>query len=76
MDFIRKKSYENAQDIMSVKETVIGQHTFPYLQFPKLEQLDWISHLFTTRAGGVSEGKFESLNLSFSRGDIILHTTR
>lgn len=30
---------------------------------------DQIVHAFTTRAGGVSEGPYESLNLSWSRGD-------
>lgn len=28
-----------------------------------------VVHAFTTRAGGVSEGRYESLNLSWSRGD-------
>ncbi|XBQ17663.1 MAG: peptidoglycan editing factor PgeF [Oceanicaulis sp.] len=30
---------------------------------------DRVVHAFTTRTGGVSEGPFESLNLSWSRGD-------
>ena len=30
---------------------------------------DAISHGFTTRDGGVSEGPYASLNLSWSRGD-------
>jgi YfiH family protein len=30
---------------------------------------DRIIHVFTTRTGGVSEGPYESLNLSWSRGD-------
>ena len=28
-----------------------------------------VEHCFTTRLGGLSEGMFESLNLSFTRGD-------
>ncbi|MBO5522787.1 MAG: laccase domain-containing protein, partial [Roseburia sp.] len=28
-----------------------------------------VEHCFTTRLGGVSEGMFSSMNLSFSRGD-------
>ena len=42
---------------------------FPYLSYPLLEQTGMVKHCFTTRLGGVSEGIFESLNLSFSRGD-------
>ncbi len=40
-----------------------------YLTFPLLEQTGMVNHLFSTRTGGVSEGMFESLNLSFDRGD-------
>ncbi len=40
-----------------------------YLTFPILESIDWISHLFSTRMGGVSEGIFRSMNLSYTRGD-------
>lgn len=42
---------------------------FPYLSYPLLEQTGMVKHCFTTRLGGVSERIFESLNLSFSRGD-------
>lgn len=42
---------------------------FPYLSYPLLEQTGIVKHCFTTRLGGVSEGIFESLNLSFTRGD-------
>lgn len=40
-----------------------------YLTFPLLERTGIVRHLFTTRTGGVSEGCFASLNLSFDRGD-------
>lgn len=42
---------------------------FPMLVYPLLEQTRMVKHCFTTRQGGVSEGIFESLNLSFTRGD-------
>lgn len=42
---------------------------FPYLYYPLLEETGVVKHCFTTRLGGVSKGIFESLNLSFSRGD-------
>lgn len=41
----------------------------PLLQFPLLAQCECIAHGFTTRAGGVSDGEWSSLNLSFTRGD-------
>ncbi len=39
-----------------------------YITFPSLE-LDGVTHGFTTRHGGVSKGKFATMNMSFSRGD-------
>ncbi len=41
----------------------------PYIHYPSLDALSFVSHLFTTRDGGVSEGIFSSLNLSSNRGD-------
>lgn len=40
-----------------------------YLTFPLLEETGMVRHLFTTRLGGVSEGDFSTMNLSFTRGD-------
>lgn len=40
-----------------------------YLTFPMLEKLPCVRHLFSTRTGGVSEGIYASMNLSFTRGD-------
>ena len=53
---------------------VLGQkeaegRRFPYLYYPLLEETGMVNHCFTTRMGGVSQGIFASLNLSFSRGD-------
>lgn len=47
----------------------IEDKSVPLLYFPILENTGIVEHCFTTRAGGVSEGIFDSLNLSFSRGD-------
>lgn len=43
--------------------------TLPLLKYPLLEQTGIVEHCFTTRIGGVSKGIYESLNLSFTRGD-------
>ena len=40
-----------------------------YYSFPAFDALDGIRHGFSTRLGGVSEGVFSSMNLSFTRGD-------
>jgi hypothetical protein len=40
-----------------------------YLTFPLLEQTGMVRHLFSTRAGGVSEGIYSTMNLSYTRGD-------
>lgn len=40
-----------------------------FLTFPALEKTGIVRQLFSTRAGGVSEGIFSTMNLSFTRGD-------
>lgn len=40
----------------------------PYLTFRKLDQAG-VRHGFSTRMGGVSEGIYSSMNLSYARGD-------
>ena len=41
----------------------------PLFIYPSFERTGLVLHAFTTRKGGVSEGIFSSLNLSFTRGD-------
>ena len=38
-----------------------------YLTFPLIEETGAVRHLFSTRLGGVSDGIFASMNLSFTR---------
>lgn len=52
---------------MQMRENRAGE--LVYLSFPILEKIDWTSHLFSTRMGGVSEGIYRSMNLSYTRGD-------
>lgn len=40
-----------------------------YLTFPLLTETGLVRHLFSTRIGGISEGIYSSMNLSYSRGD-------
>lgn len=45
------------------------KHGVTYLTYPALEALPGCVHGFSTRLGGVSEGCFAQMNLSFTRGD-------
>ena len=40
-----------------------------WLTYPQFEELPGITHGFSTRLGGVSRGRYASMNLSFTRGD-------
>ena len=40
-----------------------------YFAFPQLSKLTFCVHGFSSRIGGVSEGEFAQMNLSFTRGD-------
>lgn len=41
----------------------------PFLTYNRLSEIPFIRHAFSTRLGGVSQGEFTSMNLSFGRGD-------
>lgn len=52
---------------MQVKRNREGE--VEYLTFPLLEQTGIVTHLFSTRVGGVSKGIYSEMNLSYTRGD-------
>lgn len=61
---------------MQLKYKTYGEHMrvnrfkqIEYLTFPLLDEAGMVRHLFSTRMGGVSEGIYASMNLSYSRGD-------
>lgn len=64
---LRKK--DQSEVLREKKVRLQNGSDFPLLVYPLLEQLPWLTHCFTTRVGGVSEGIFSTLNLSFTRGD-------
>ncbi|MBR4668597.1 MAG: peptidoglycan editing factor PgeF [Butyrivibrio sp.] len=41
-----------------------------YIVFPEIEKLGIVTHLFSTRFGGVSKGCYSTMNLSYTRGDV------
>ena len=57
--------YKNNEKIF--EERKIGE--VEYLTYPLLEKTGMITHGFSTRLGGVSEGVCCTMNLSFARGD-------
>lgn len=57
--------YKNQKHIFNEKQ--VGE--ILYLSYPLLEQTGIVTHGFSTRVGGVSEGVCSTMNLSFSRGD-------
>lgn len=65
-DFNRK-SEENIINLRN--HTLNNGCVVPLLHFKRLEEIEFIEHCFTTRGGGTSRGIFESMNLSFTRGD-------
>lgn len=61
---------KNDEKIFSlVNHRVDNDKLVPLLHFDKLEAAGMVKHCFTTRAGGVSENIFSTMNLSFTRGD-------
>ena len=46
-----------------------NQEGFCFVSFDALAQSGMVKHCFTTRQGGVSEGVYATMNLSFSRGE-------
>lgn len=57
--------FKNKARVFDIKE-VDG---VPVLQYPLLNMTGVVNHGISTREGGVSEGIYRSMNLSFSRGD-------
>ena len=62
VELIRKKNSIHSMELKS-------RNGVSYLQFPEFEKTGLVKHLFSTRAGGVSEGYLGTMNLSYSRGD-------
>ena len=55
--------------IKSQNLDLVKKGDLEYIQFPKLNATGCVRHTFSTRHGGVSEGDFATMNLSFNRGD-------
>ena len=55
---------------MNSSNLIIGEADgVRYIKFPKFEAVKSIRHIFSTRLGGVSTGRYKTMNLSFTNGD-------
>ena len=67
--FIKRKTGGMQTPEMIVHQLKNGGE-LPLFHYPLLDETGIVRHCFTTRYGGVSEGMFSKLNLSFTRGDV------
>ena len=65
MDFKKKDDRE----VLQLERFPLEKGELPVLHYPLLDACGMVKHCFTTRGGGANKGMFESLNLSFTRGD-------
>ena len=61
--------WTDEREVLRLDEQEIKGAIVPLLRFPILEETGIVEHCFTTRLGGVSEGIYASMNVSFTRGD-------
>ncbi len=67
MEYTVYSSVKRKEGMGNLKQNMQGG--VEYLTFPLLEETGIVRHLFSTRIGGVSEGMFSTMNLSYTRGD-------
>ena len=67
--FIKRKTGGMQTPELIVHQLKNGEE-LPLFHYPLLDETGIVRHCFTTRYGGVSEGMFSKLNLSFTRGDV------
>lgn len=54
---------------------IINKNGVEYITFPKLCECGAVRHIFSTRLGGVSTGRYSSMNMSYNNGDIFENVT-
>lgn len=63
----------NASGTTYIEEKTVSdgdsEHVVPVMGFETYRNYTWLTHGFSTRYGGVSDGIYKSMNLSFSQGD-------
>ncbi|SEU30942.1 conserved hypothetical protein [Lacrimispora sphenoides] len=61
-DMWKRKAIDIGMDYKTVEKV-------PYLSFPILERTGLVKQGFSTKLGGVSQGKYATMNFTFTRGD-------
>lgn len=61
-DMWKRKASDIGMDYKTVEKV-------PYLSFPILERTGLVKQGFSTKLGGVSQGKYATMNFTFTRGD-------
>lgn len=64
-----KTSFDKDSLIESDSLNIKNDGGLMYITFPSFERAGGVTALFTTRMGGVSRGRYASMNMSFSNGD-------
>ena len=65
-----ERAYRSAGEVIRQNSILLESgEELEHLTYPILEKTGIACHLVTTRLGGVSEGDYASMNLSFTRGD-------
>lgn len=63
----------NASGTTYIEEKTVSdgdsEYVVPVIGFETYRNYTWLTHGFSTRYGGVSDGIYKSMNLSFSQGD-------
>lgn len=60
----------NAKKILTRKSTYIEEkNDIPVIRYHQLKEMNWLWDGFSTRIGGVSEGQYATMNLTFTMGD-------
>ncbi len=55
--------------INNINTTKIKGQNVPFITYHTLNDIDWVINGFSTRIGGVSDGQYAQMNLSFMLGD-------
>ena len=63
----------NFRKILDISEYVDWDAQIPVIRYKALDVLGCVEHGFSTRLGGISEGIYHSMNLSYTRGDEKAH---
>ncbi|MGN0375216.1 MAG: peptidoglycan editing factor PgeF [Butyrivibrio sp.] len=59
----------NIKYLNNTKTTVFHDGDIPYISFAALDETGFLTNAFSTRHGGISDGFYASMNLSYTVGD-------